>query len=352
MPSRGRDRKPGIGRDLHHLIDPDRARDRIARRLHHRQRLLDAGGAHHQAELVAAQPRDQHALGHVAAQPVGDLGQNLVLAGVADRFLHLVEAAEIHQRHRDELVGLALGERLVGLLPHPVQVGQAGDRILIGEPLYLTGALAEQLVQPAQLPHRQQREAEQPERDQGAERQQALDHLGRGPLRLPGEPADDPALGVDQRLDLLRPLGRLLGQPQAFQAGGAFEQLDQLRIDVVEIGRDRLQRLDGAAQRLAVGAFEIVVGLLRQHEAEHAAHDDGGDHHQRQRRHQPHEDGFATPQPCRPPQTGAKRRPTRPPRRPALRGLVTQFHRVLRLKPRCTKTFPGRKHYAAMVKKP
>ena len=47
---------------------------------------------HDQAELVAAQARDQDTFRHVAAQPVGDLGQHLVLAGVADRVLHLVEA--------------------------------------------------------------------------------------------------------------------------------------------------------------------------------------------------------------------------------------------------------------------
>ena len=340
VPSRGPIASPALARDLDHLVDPDRARDRVARGLHDAQRLLDARRAHHQAELVAAQPRDQDAVRHISAQPVGDLGQNLVFAGVADRLLHLVEAAEIEQRHRHQLVRLAFGERLVGFVPHAVQIGQAGDRILIGQPLHLAGALRQQLVEPAQLPHREQREGEQSERDQAAERQQPLGHRGRGPLRLPTEPADDPALGIDQGLHCMRALGRFFGKTQILQPRSGFEDVDRLRIDLAEAGRNHLQRLDRAAQRLTLGAFEIVVGLQRQHQAQHATEHGGGDDHHRQRRHQFHERCFATPQPRRPPKPGAQRRATRPPRRPAVRGLVTQFHRVLRLKPRVTKTFP------------
>ena len=104
-------------------------------------------------------------------------------------------------------------------------------------------------------------------------------------------------------------------------------------------------------QRLTVGALEIVVGLPRQHNAEDATQDGRRDDHHGQRRHQLHERGFATPHARRPPKIGSQHRITRPPRRLAVRGLVTQFHRVLRIKPRSTRTFPRFPCYARMVKK-
>jgi hypothetical protein len=186
-----------------------------------------------------------------------------------------------------------------------VQVRQAGDRVLVGEPLHLARALGQQLVEPAQLPHRQQCETEQPECNQATERQQPRDHRGRGPLRLPGEPAGDAAVGIDEGLDLACALRRLFREPQAFEARGALEDMDEFRIDVGQIRRHRLQRFDRAAQRLAVGVLEIVVGLLGQHEAEHAAqHGRGNDDH-RQRRHQLQKYRFTTPKARRPPKPTA-----------------------------------------------
>ena len=77
-----------------------------------------------------------------------------------------------------------------------VQVGEAGDRILVAPAGALPRALwASSVAEAAKLPHRRDRKAEEPERDQGAERQQPHHHRGRGPLRLPAEPADDPAVG-------------------------------------------------------------------------------------------------------------------------------------------------------------
>ena len=63
---------------------------------------------------------------------------------------------------------------------------------------------------------------------------------------------------------------------------------------VGEIGGDRLQRLDGTAQRLAMPGLGAVVGLARQHEDERKAGHGRGDQGDRERDHDAQDGGRAS----------------------------------------------------------
>ncbi len=205
-------------------------------------------------------------------------------AASPSEFLHLLEATEIDQRDHDHFLGTPGGQDLIDHLPHPVQIGQSGDGILVGKPVHLARALGQQRAEPAQLPRRQKGETQERERDQDAERKQLHKRRRRRPLRFPGEPTNNAAFAIDQGLCLARAFGRRFCEPQPLQPGGVLQDAQQFRIDLGKTRRYRLQRLDRAAQRLAIGAFKVIVRLPHQHEAKDAAQHGGGDDHHTKRR--------------------------------------------------------------------
>src|SRR3954469_5825821 len=211
-------------------------------------------------------------------------------------------------------------------------IRQARGRVLALEPLQLVLAFREQSTEAAELPHRQSREAEHTERDQGCKWQQPHDHGGCRPLRLPAEPPDDPPIAVDQRLHFAGAIEELGIELEILQPGSALEDKQKAWFHVGEIGRHSFHGLDRALQGLPMLRFVIIVGLARQHEAKHGENHDPGNH----------EDGDWTyePQDCRRPPQLARRTFRIPPPRGAnfpqppaaeTRGLFTKVHRNLRL---------------------
>ena len=118
---------------------------------------------------------------------------------------------------------------------------------------------------------------------------------------------------------------------QSIEAGGALEQQEKLRVHRRKLGRYRLQCLNRAAQRLAMFGGEVIVGLPRQHEAEHGA-DDRCNHDKDGERADDAQDGLlATHHAPRRLRALARRNDFAGPPSAVGRGLFTKTHRMLRL---------------------
>jgi hypothetical protein len=125
----------------HEHVGADRERgrerlDHVARRLGGVDRVAHLG--QHHRELVAAQPRHDVRLAHAAAQARRRLHQQLVAGGMADAVVHVREAVEIDEQHR-ERAAAALGRRHRArqLLQAERPVGKLGERIEVRAALQL-----------------------------------------------------------------------------------------------------------------------------------------------------------------------------------------------------------------------
>ena len=100
--------------------------------------LIDLAGAGlNDGELVAAEPRQEVRLAHAAAQPLGDRLQKRIADRMTEPVVDLLEAVEVDpvQGERGALVQAA--ERVLERLAEIEAVGDAGQRIVAGEPLDL-----------------------------------------------------------------------------------------------------------------------------------------------------------------------------------------------------------------------
>ena len=137
-----RDRQPGIGADLHHLIDPDRARDRVARR----PAPPPAPPRRSAARITRPNlsPRSR-----AISAPSGTSARSRLAISIstssspASPIASFISSKPPRSISATATISSGCAWRAPGRShsPHPVQVGQAGDRILIGEPLHLAGAL-------------------------------------------------------------------------------------------------------------------------------------------------------------------------------------------------------------------
>ena len=117
------------------------------------------------------------------------------------------------------------------------------------------------------------------------ERPQLAQRVAHGVGRLPGEPADDAALGVQHRLDLSVILGRIGLKAKVLQARSALDGADTAGFQPGKIGARIAQVLDGAEQSGAPLQVLALIDLMHQGIADNGAEKRGADHEQRKRRH-------------------------------------------------------------------
>jgi len=102
--------------------------------------LGDVGGSggdgdvlHQHCELVATKARRCVDRPQHPTQPIGDGDQDLIAGGMAEGVVHLLEAVDVHEEHRD---GRRISLRPGQCMSHPVleqpSVRQAGERVLEG----------------------------------------------------------------------------------------------------------------------------------------------------------------------------------------------------------------------------
>ena len=119
------------------LADGERdfARTRERRLFGQRLRpVRHVGAADHDGEFVAAQAGDQARPVDQRAQPLGDRAQQLIAAGVAERVVDLLELVEVQHQQRDlALRRFRLGEPRSQVLVQRVAVGEAGQRVVLGQ---------------------------------------------------------------------------------------------------------------------------------------------------------------------------------------------------------------------------
>jgi hypothetical protein len=241
--------KPNAGNDLHDLARLDRARNRLPQRIRGLQRLLSIGAGHDQREFIAADAPDLRAGGRGLAQPVGNLDQHLVAAGMADGVVHLVKSVEIDGDVGQGFVAGAGNDGSVEEIEQLAVVGQAGQRVFVSQLVQLLLALGEAEAEPAEPPHCEHHKTDKAEHDQPDERQHPVHHRGRRSLALPGEPADDTAVAIEHGLDRAIVIGGLDDKSEPLDAQHALDHGDEAWLDAGEVRHDRLQRLD-CRQRL------------------------------------------------------------------------------------------------------
>ena len=84
-------------------------------------------------ELVAADPADQGRGRRERAQPGGDLGEQPVAGGVAERLVDVAQPVDVEQQDRDDLARVrGPCTASSSALSDPAPVGQAGERVVVG----------------------------------------------------------------------------------------------------------------------------------------------------------------------------------------------------------------------------
>ena len=243
---------------------------------------------------------------HRLPQPLGDLDQHLVAAGIAKRIVDLVEAIEVDGRERPSLPcrGAPPGARSNTSkkwlwFGRPVSTSSNSSRwtrcslLASDRPRRLSCHIA------SAANH------DEPDRDQRRRTAAADHHRGRRPLRLPTEPADDPPVAVEHRLHDAVASHGLGFEPQVLRVRSAAPaRATNCGSDFERLGKTALQRFDRAAQRLPMLGLEPLVGLPRQRGADPGADDAGDDQNERQRRDHAQHRGLA-PAPCAPGAAGA-----------------------------------------------
>jgi hypothetical protein len=89
------------------------------------------GGAHQDAELVAAEAGDGVARVEQLGEPAGHLAQDLIAVVVAERVVDVLEAVEVDEHHDDGAIAAVRGrDRAAGALREQHAVRQAGERVV------------------------------------------------------------------------------------------------------------------------------------------------------------------------------------------------------------------------------
>ncbi len=92
VPSRGAIARPTLALSSNDLVEPERARARLARRLRRwRSRSRRTTARDHEPEPATPQPTNGGVLRHRDTQALGDLGEEIILITAAERFLHVIE---------------------------------------------------------------------------------------------------------------------------------------------------------------------------------------------------------------------------------------------------------------------
>ena len=155
-----------------------------------KRRVIGAAGGDDR-EFVAAEPGDQVVAAQGAGEPLGDAADQLVADRMAERIVDVLEMVEIdveHGRGRTALAHL-LDHRLEPLAEKDA-VGQPAERIVQGEmpqPRFAGRDGRGRAPHVAEDQRGQQREAGERDGDEGND---AVNDLGAGLLRRPGELRD------------------------------------------------------------------------------------------------------------------------------------------------------------------
>ena len=87
-----------------------------------------------QREVIAAQPRQQVLAPQRVTQPLGHRAQQRIAGGMAERFVHQLEAVQIDAQQRELRARARRAEdRLAGALAEQAPAGEAGERIAARE---------------------------------------------------------------------------------------------------------------------------------------------------------------------------------------------------------------------------
>ena len=107
--------------------------------------------AQHEAELVAAEPRDRVVGTELVGEPRRDLGEQRVAVAVPEGVVDLLEPVEVDDREHDRhVLALRRGDRRRGALLVDGAVRQVGERVVLGE----VGVDAKLAAQAARHGHR------------------------------------------------------------------------------------------------------------------------------------------------------------------------------------------------------
>ena len=108
------------------------------------QRLVLGGVRHQHGELVAAEARDGVDVPDHAEDPARDLDQDPVAGAVPETVVDRLELVEVEQQDaRRPLAALRPGGGLADPVAEQGAVGQAGQRVVEGQPLHVAAGLVQ-----------------------------------------------------------------------------------------------------------------------------------------------------------------------------------------------------------------
>ena len=225
-------------------------------------------------EFVAAEPRHQILAAHDAAQPLGDVENELVADVMAERVVDVLEVIEIDIEHGGRrAAGAHIGDDAFEPVAEIDAVGQAADRIVQREMTQLPLAGVDFLRGAAHMAKDEaDKEGEARERD-GDERHHALHDGGARLGRRPGETRNRAALRIEQvHHAIAAGLRRIVDRAQAGELQVRADAVEKAARQIFDRQHDR--RFGIAFGELGVGADRhsadkgrLIPEALHQHRA-------------------------------------------------------------------------------------
>jgi len=219
-------------------------------------------------------------------EPHGDGAHHFIATNAAHGVVDLAKAVRIDQREGDVAARAPalLGERALEAFDHDALVGQSGQQVFARQLAHGSDAARERAGEPQRRSRRYHDEHQECDTDNSGKTPQPVHGADQRPVRHPGEPADDAAVGVLHRLHLAAAVGH--GIDAELQPGDSAALFDQPQRVVIErrgVAEDWPQFLDRLVQRdLSLGRQTPVVGL-RHHKSDGRTRDRrGGQEQERQ----------------------------------------------------------------------
>ena len=172
-----------------------------------------------------------------------------------------LEVVEVEIRDHRDLIRSARRQHLIDQLECLLVIGHAGNRIERLQALRAALAVARKREQRAQLPDQQSRHGHEQDKEAGCQRPKPVEEGRERAVGREAQPCDDPAVAIEDGLQVAVRCGGIWFELEALDAAGSFEEPERLMLKARKFADHRPCLFQRCAQSLTLIRLALVVDL-------------------------------------------------------------------------------------------